>query len=591
MAALVARRLGLGRGVAWAAAALFAVHPIHVESVAWIAGRTDILAFLLAAAALAVHLGPRRDLDPPRREPWREPAAVALFALALLAKESAAVVPLWVAALAAASTPRRPLRVLRVAAPYCAVVLLYLAARFLWLGVSVPAAPAAHGLLAALLTLPPTLVRYLAWLAWPAEPRAYVQNPYVTSPLDPRLLGALAALALLGWALQRLTRRRPVATPLALLLALSFAPIANLARLGGPEDMGAPMAERFCYLPSLPFLALAALAGATALELAVRPTARRPLAAALLAALLVAGVARTWARNRDWHDDETLFTRETASTPGAPLLWINLAQARMRAGHAADADAALRRAEALAPESVGALAARAQWLVLKSEPAAALPLQRQVVEKTAGRNAVARSNLAFLLRATGGVEEAEAILEELTVTLPDYPAPHFNLGELRRAAGSLADAARSYRTYLDLMPGDLRALERLASTEAALGHPERAEALYLARLRRSPADARLLNNLGLVRLAAEDLPGAISALESATRVDPDYARARFNLAVALARAGRIDASRELLEELVASAPASEAGRAAAARLESLRGAAPPAVPLAGANDDPERDPE
>lgn len=584
-AALLAARLGLNRAGAWAVGALFAVHPIHTESVAWIAGRTDVLAFLLTAAAFAVHLGPRGRQPMVRTEAWREPAAVLLFALALLAKEMAAVLPLWIAAWEALEKDggerrsRRWLRALRVAAPYLVVLALYALIRFVWLEVPAPAPPPEHALLPALLTLPVTLLRYLVWMAAPFDLRAYVQNPYVTGLADPRLLVALLALAVLAWVILRLARRRPAALGLATLLVLSFAPIANLARIGGPSDMGAPMAERFCYLPSFPFLALAALAVDAGLGRALRPRWGARAAAALLVVLVALFGAQTWARNRDWRDDATLFAREAERTPTAPLLWINLAQAQLRLGRAGEADASLRRAEALAPESLGVLAARAQWLVFAGRAEEALPLQRRVASD-AERNAVARANLAFLLRVTGRIEEARPILEELIAALPDYPAPYFNLAELHRSRGEWDAAARTWRAYLELQPDDPRGLEGLASAEVALGRTDRAEEVYLSGLRGRPADARLLNNLGLVRLGAGDLDGAIEALESASRVDPRYDKARFNLASVLARAGRDRESRVLLEALVAAGAGSETGRAAQALLQTLSANAADAVPLA-----------
>jgi tetratricopeptide (TPR) repeat protein len=583
LAALLAARLGLDRAAAWAVGALFAVHPIHTESVAWIAGRTDVLAFLLAAASFVVHLGPAGDARGTRGARWRESAAVALFGLALLAKEMAAVLPLWIAAwewLREPARQHRARRALRATAPYFALLGAYAWTRFVWLEVPAPAPPAEHALLPALLTLPSTLVRYLGWMAAPFDLRAYVQNPYVARLAEPRFGGALAVLAVVAWAILRLARRQPRAIGLGALLVLSFAPIANFARLAGPADMGAPMAERFGYLPSFPFLALAVLAAGAGLASAFPVPARGRIAAVLLAALIAAGAAQTWARNRDWRDDVTLFAREAARTPAAPLLWINLAQAQLRTGHAVEADASLRRAEALEPSSLGVQAARAQWLVFAGRTEEALPLQRRVVRGSEGKNAVARANLAYLLRVTGRLDEARPILEELIARLPDYPAPALNLAELHRARGAWAEAARAYRVYLDLQPDDARAREGLAAVEVAQGHPERAEEAYLAGLRGRPADARLLNNLGLVRLGAGNLPGALEALESATRADPRYAKARFNLASVLARAGRTQESRHLLESLIAEGAGGASAAAAATLLETLPDDGATAVPLA-----------
>ncbi len=195
---LLALGLGARRAVAWATGWLFAIHPIHTESVAWIAGRTDLLAFLLAGASFGLFLLVERPGGTLARR-LAQGGSLALLALALLAKEMAAVVPLWIACVVFWRSPpagfgARLERALRVAAPWLVIVVLYAIVRFFVLVVPPPDVPAEHTLARAMLSAPPTIVRYLAWMTSPGELSAYVQNPYVTRPADPRLLGSLLAL-------------------------------------------------------------------------------------------------------------------------------------------------------------------------------------------------------------------------------------------------------------------------------------------------------------------------------------------------------------------------------------------------------------
>jgi tetratricopeptide (TPR) repeat protein len=563
---LACRRLGLAPTASALAGVLFAVHPLHVENVAWISGRTDVLAFLFGIVSLLAHFAAKRDLA--RRPFGWHVLSLASFAAALLAKEMAAVVPLWIAAVELVRSPREVRGALRAAAGHALVLVAYLVVRFAVLGIDGPEVPPSHGLGLALATAPWTILRYLAWLALPLAPAAYVQNPYVTSAADPRLWGAAAALALAGWALWRAGRRRREVRICALLLGLSFAPVLNLQRIAGPEDMGSPMAERFCYFPSFPFLALAGIAAAAGFA----ATTRRPLARTALtlavAAIVAAAAVRTWTRTPDWRDDRTLFERETRRTPTAPLLWTQLSHVALYEGRLDEADRHLARAEALAPEAVGVRALRAQWLVFAGRLAEALAIQQRVAATLGARNHAARNNLAFLYRATGSPERARPLLESLVASVPSYADPHFNLGAVRRAEGDLERAAAELRRYRELRPEDPRGLDALAEVEADRGRREAVEALYRDELARRAPNARTWNALAALRHRLGDSEGAREALERALEVDPRHGPSRFNLALILDEGGRRTEAIAHLERLRREAPGTEAGRAAAARLET-----------------------
>ena len=537
---------------------------------AWIAGRTDVLAFLLAGASFGLFLLHGRQAEVVRRR-LALSGSLVLFALALLAKEMAAVVPLWIACVvfwrsAPAEAGARLRRALRVATPWLWIVALYAIVRFLVLDVSPPGAPAEHSLLRALASAPPTFLRYLSWMAAPGELSAYIQNPYVTRLSDPRLLGSFLGVALLALLVRQLSRRRPVTILLGAMLVVSFLPILNFVRIAGPADMGALMAERFAYLPSFVFLLMATTTAESLLGRLPRPGTRRALAAVGLGAVVALFAGRTVERNRHWRDEVTFFERETSRTPAAPLLWTNLAQAEMRAGRPAEAERAILRAERLTPQAPWVLAVRAQWLTLAGRFVEALPIQERVVRLERQGNALALNNLAFLRRSTGGADQALPILRDLTARLPSYPDPWLNTAEIERAEGNGEAAIASYVRYLDLRPRDLRAAEALSGLYAAERRFAEAEAVYEATLRGDSIDARIWNNIGAVRLLKDDIEGATEAVERALTIDPAYPRARFNLGKLLAVAGREAAGRAIFEALVREAPASDIGAAAAREL-------------------------
>ncbi|HTP49818.1 MAG TPA: tetratricopeptide repeat protein [Anaeromyxobacteraceae bacterium] len=379
------------------AALLFAVHPVHVEAVAGMVGRAELLATL--GALLALHLVGTR-----RRARWRLPAGLAAAALGTLSKENAAVAPLLfalvaVAAPAAAGLPNRPgLRAgeRRQALLHgCAVALALALAAGLplllrpggHLGVPLQASWFAGRPRGVVLgTMSRALAEYLRLLVFPWELGLdffyAARIPFVGARSWPAILGAAVWAPTLAAGLLSL-RRAPVRALGILWVFAALVPVLNLV------PTGVLMAERLLYLPSVGFC----LWAGHGLEWAMRAirerfAASRPIrtAAGAVAVLAVAGLAsRTLARNADWRDGESLWRAEIAHAPLDPVVnnnlavaltqggdlegararlfvalrvapsysfaWVNLGIVQQRTGDRAGALASLARARALAPAS------------------------------------------------------------------------------------------------------------------------------------------------------------------------------------------------------------------------------------------------
>jgi len=572
LAVLLLLRLGLGLRVAALTGALFAVHPIHAENVAWIAGRTDLVAFALTAACALFHLA---SLDRPPRSAgrWALIAATTVaFAMALLAKEMAVVAVPWLAFVHLVLRKEGWRRTARALVPHLAVLTAYFVWRFTVLGVPVPGQSEGHGLGATLMSLPPTWVRYLGWLVFPVGQSAYVQNPYVTGVGDPRFLPSLAALVAAAVLLWRYGRSRPRLLFVALAAAFTFVPISNLLRVAGPEDMGAIMAERFMYFPSLWLLALVALGAEELLRRAGELRWARGLVAVGVAAALTALAAATVVRNRVWKSEPALFEDALAHAPDAALIWGNLANYHLRTGDLADAEAALERLEELDPESYFARSSRALWHVMGKRYDEAVALQERIVRASRRGNPVATNNLAYLYRVTGRTKKARTLLEGLIKKGHGYSDVRFNLAEIQRLDGDFEGARKNYRSALGDQPDNLRVGTALAQMELDQGRLGEAEAVFSALREYHPANAGLLNNLAVV-YRRQGRPGqAQAALERALERSPGYAKARMNLADLLVESGRVDQAREQLRRIVQTSAGSPEAEAAAARLAELDGA-------------------
>jgi len=542
---LLLLRLDLDWRAAVLGGALFAVHPIHTENVAWIAGRTDLVAFALAAICVLLHLESLDRSHGVTARRIRIIGSAVAFALALLAKEMAVVVIAWLALVHLVLRKERLGRALRAVVPCTAVVVLYGVWRFAVLGVPAPGQGESHGLGSALMSLGPTWVRYLGWLVFPVDQSAYVHNPYVTSITDIRFLPSLVVLIGAGTLLWKLARSRPVVLFVVLAAIASFAPISNLVRVAGPDDMGAIMAERFLYFPSFWLLTLVAVGAVELVRLAGERRWARALIATSVAVVLVALATATVSRNRVWASEPALFKDALESAPDAALLWGNLANYYLRSGDLPAAEAALEKLEELDSESYFARSSRALWHVIQGRHDDAVDLQERIVRSSRRKNPVATNNLAYLYRVTGETDQARALLDV-----------RFNLAEIQRLDGDFAGARDNYRMALRDQPDNRQIGTALAQMELRRGRFDQAEEVFQALLVYHPDNAGLLNNLAVVYRRQGKLERAISTLERALEREPGYTRARMNYADLLVDTGRNDEAREQFARIVKDAPES-----------------------------------
>ena len=281
---LLALSLG-GATMALAAGLVFAVHPVHVEAVANIVGRLELMAATFGLATLLLHR---------RRSPW----AVVTFAAALGSKESAVVYPLLALLLdrlpGASSRSARPLWI------------GYAVALALWAGMmsyalrdavlsTTSAVFAGLTLSERLLTVLSIVPHYARLLLVPAQLSADYEPGVITAvtTLMPMVLAGILVMllaAIVGW---RTRRRAPVVAVTLAWIVVAIAPVSNVVLV-----TGVALAERTLYLAS----AGAAIAVGW---LATRPLTSRATAQLVLSGVLAAGAWRTWTRTPVWQDSRS----------------------------------------------------------------------------------------------------------------------------------------------------------------------------------------------------------------------------------------------------------------------------------------------
>jgi Flp pilus assembly protein TadD len=504
-------------------AGLFALHPLHVESVAWVSERKDVLSTLLWFAAIAAYL---YHLRRPSR--GRYAAVLAIFALGLAAKPMLVTLPavlllldFWpLGRFGRGSDPGAGTgRLLLEKTPLIVLSIASSAVTFV--------AQRRGGSVSGFRDLPfaqrmtNALVSYVDYLRLTVAPRGLaILYPHRGAGLPAwRIVLALLLLAVVGIVVVRCARSRPWFAVGWFWYLGTLLPVIGLVQVGMQA-----MADRYTYVPLVGIFVAAAWGLDAAWD---SPVARR----LLLVGWVSAGIALALLSARQvtyWKDGVALFSRALAVADGNALAHNNLAVALLGRGDDAGAARHYRLALGYDPENavahynLGVIAERSgKWDEALGHYRAAVSLDPKQVR---GLN-----NLGIALARAGDLAGAETRLRQALGLDARHSEARYNLGFTLQRMGRLTEAAAEYRLSLEIDPDNADALDNLATILMSTGKPaEAAEALgRVVRLR--PGSAAALNNLGIALAQAGRLAEARRAFGEAVRLDPADAGARTNL--------------------------------------------------------------
>ena len=464
------------------AAALFAAHPLGVESVAWVTERKDVLSTLfwmltlLAYARYAEGPSPRRYLP-----------VLAAMAVGLTAKPMLVFLPVVLLGLdvwplrrvAALGGPAEAAPIPKACPPVATSRLLLEKLPLLGLSIlSVAVTTASHPVTGAALTDVPfsrmlanALVSYPTYalkMLWPVNLAAHYPFPQAVPALEVvgagLFLAAGTALALL-W-----IRRRPYVFAGWLWYGVALAPTLKLNRFG----LWYSVADRFAYVPLIGLYALLAFGLAEAAS--ARPRLARAAPAAAAAALL-AFSAVAFVQVGYWGSTTALYERMLSVSPN---------------------------------------------------------------------DAFALNNYGNAMKAQGRIELAVGYYRDAIRADPRYQLPRYNLGLALQERGRLAEAAHEYRQALDIYPDSGDVLNNLGVVLIEIGQFAEAEARLAAAARLAPDDPKPYNNMGILRLRQKRVEEAAARFAKAVSLSPASPDRYANLAVALLMLGRTSEAREAL---------------------------------------------
>ena len=487
--------------------ALFAVHPIHVESVAWIAERKDVLStffFFLTIWGYSNYVE--------RPGACRYLMALLFFFLGLMAKPMLVTVPFVLLLL-----DYWPLDRFRLDQIFNRdgkqertrfFQLVFEKVPFLILAVGASAVTfLAHqkaGGIYSLESLPidvrmtnasVSYVKYIGKLFYPAKLAVLYPHPHTVSWVN--TLGALGLLAGISWIMFRHAKSHPYLSVGWLWYLGTLVPVIGFVHAGSQA-----LADRFVYVP---FLGLYVVVAWGIPELTAGWTHKKLGLPVLSTALFSVLMLLTWNQVQRWENSLTLFSHTLQHTSDNWLIHHNLGNALDKTGRTDDAIEHYLEALRIRPDY-----------------------------------ADAHYNLGNALDKSGRTDDA---IEHYLVALrlrPDFEKAHNNLGNALDKSGRTDDAIEHYLEALRIRPDFEKAHNNLGNALDKTGRTDDAIRHYVEALRIEPDYADAHNNLGNALDKTGRTDDAIRHYVEALRINPDYEQAHNNLGNALGRRGRID---------------------------------------------------
>jgi Flp pilus assembly protein TadD len=533
---LVLRRITQAPWRSFFVAAVFAIHPLHVESVAWISERKDVLSgffFMLTLGAYARYVeqavSQRSKVGVQKTEAGRSSGfqlpyssyyfwTLGFFALGLMSKPMLVTVPCllllldyWPFRRGVAGEAELPgsnkLDALRVRArcweglvwekaPFfalaaCSSLITYVVqkrAGAMWTLSEVPFSERIGNALVA-------YWRYLGKFFCPTRLSVFYPHPGQW-PVAPVLVSGLMLLAVTALAL-RLRQRAPFFLVGWLWFLGTLVPVIGLVQVGWQS-----LADRYMYIPMIGLL----LAGIWGMELLTATWSARMVPMLVAGTgLLGMGAVLAWEQAGYWKDSETLFRHALRVTDNNFIAHHNLGMALMSEGRLDEAAVEFGAALKLRPKSADSY-----------------------------------NGLGEVLLRQGHMDEAMALFDKAISFKPDLAVAYNNLGIIRSRKGMVDQAILDFEHALKARPGYVKAFNNLGLALQADGRLDEAILKLQEAVRLAPEDAEAHKNFGMALGRKGRLDEAVEQLTLAIKINPKDSQARHNLGLAFSRQGRME---------------------------------------------------
>jgi Flp pilus assembly protein TadD len=578
---LVLRRM---TGFLWRSAfvaAVFAIHPLRVESVAWVAERKDVLSgvfFMLTIGAYVRYVQRQSRVEPsslrfclriapvftelrrgksprqvaapgsrgssapavpaldPRRSTLDYGLVLLFFVLGLMCKPMLVTLPFvlllldyW--PLKRFTQPRGrlvPWRLIVEKVPLlvfsgAACVATLFAQTVARLSIEEISLPLRMG------NAVISYVAYIGQMFWPRD--LAVLYPFTARGVG--VAGVVLSLIVLAGISTGVfvLRRRPYLLTGWLWYLIMLVPVIGIVQVGSQAR-----ADRYTYLPQIGLYVLLTWAVA---DLCAGWRHRRMLLGGIAAIVIASLSVGSFLQTANWRDSESLWTHTLACTSDNFIGHNNLGLALVKKGNVDEAISHYQKALQITPDSAEAYNNLGLVLLQKGNVDEAISHHQRALQITPD-SAEAHNNLGLALLKKGNVDEAISHYQKALQIKPDYAKAHNNLGNALLRKGSVDEAISHYQKALQIKPDFAEVHNNLGNALLQKGNVDEAISHYQRALQITPDSAEAQHNLGLALLQKGNVDEAISHYQRALQIKPDFAKANYNLGLALLKKGNVD---------------------------------------------------
>ncbi len=560
---LVLRRM---TGFLWRSAfvaAVFAIHPLRVESVAWVAERKDVLSglfFMLTLWAYTRYVtsgqpSPRFSTagkwqvtradstpSPATRHPSRFYCLVLLFfALGLLCKPMLVTLPLVLLLLD--YWPLGRLTRFRIPVPQPSSLNHLLLEKLPLFGLAAASCVVTifaqtnaiqsfekFSLPLRMGNAPISCVAYLGQMFWPAG--LAVLYPFTAGEVGvSRVVLSLVLLAGISTGVIVLRRRCPCFLTGWLWYLIMLAPVIGIVQVGAQAR-----ADRYTYLPQIGLYMLLTWAAA---DLCAGWRHRRVVLGGCATVILAALIFCARTQTSYWRNSELLWTHTLACTSDNYIAHNNLGNVLFKTGNVDEAMVHCQKALEINPDFAEAHNNLGDTLFQKGRVDEAIAHCQRALEINP-HFAEAHNNLGNALLQKDRVDEAITHFQKALEIKPDFAEAHINLGSALLQKGRMDEAIAQYQTALEIKPDSAEAHNNLGTVLLQKGRVDEAIAHYQTALQIKPNNTEVHNNLGNILLQKGNMDEAVAQYQQALQIKPDNAEAHNNLGNVLLQKGKVD---------------------------------------------------
>jgi len=494
-------------------AILFAIHPIHVESVAWVSERKDVLSTLFWMLTMWAYL---RYVE--QQNIRRYLVVLFIFALGLMAKPMLVSLPFVLLLLDFWPIRRFCFEETDGIQNKRSTILFLLGEKlplflfsfvtgvvtfFAQLHSGAVRSSEVYSLSIRMANALMSYALYIKKTIWPFD----LAVPYPHPGMVPigKFATAFLVLMTITFIVIKSGRRHPYLIVGWLWYIGTLIPVIGIVQVGSQA-----MADRYTYVPSMGLFIIIAWGGA---ELALKWRIGKRILVAIAASIFTILITTAWFQIRYWKNSITLFKHAIDITENNYVAYNNLGLTLAEKG---------RLKEAVHYYSEG----------LKINP----------------HYIKLHNNLGDARLRLGNIDGAIDHFKQALRIKPTYAKAHFNMGTALLAQDKLDDAIRHFNAGLQTRPNDPTAHNNLGNALQKQGRLDEAMRHYRAALRVCPKDAVVYNNLGVVLMRKGDIEGAMSHFKNALRIQPEYTDATNNLKTASAWKGGIAIKQREVDE-------------------------------------------